>query len=258
MAPSDQRATGVAALIPQPAWKGFKKDSRASLKPFTRPRGNNERMTTSSLKSIRRLAPRAQLGVLLAVWLATSLSGVAADPAVEPAPASPALKLAADTLDPVPPPPPSAMRGKTREKNPHEQKMESMGVTIALVSVVMGIGIAFFAIGCDFLKRRHLINVCHQERLAALEKGLELPPYPREFMSGADAGEPSGPSTGLKSGLVWLAIGIGIAWFLSSGRRGGLHPSIGAIPIGIGAAYLIYYVIEGRKLMGTRPPGRDE
>ncbi len=195
--------------------------------------------------------------MLAAGWLATSLAGFAAETAVEPAPLQPAIKQAAEAPDPLPPPPPTMPR-RLREKNAHDQKMEAMGVTIGLVSVVLGIGIAFFAIGCDFRKRRHLMNLCHKERLAALEKGLELPPYPPELRGSTDGQDAGGPNTGLKSGLVWLAIGIGIYWFLSSGRRGGLHPSMAAIPIGIGAAYLVYYVIEGRKLLADRPPRGDE
>jgi hypothetical protein len=197
------------------------------------------------------------LGMLAAGWLATSLAGLAADTAVEPALLQPAIKQAAEDPDPLPPPPPTMPR-RLREKNAHDQKMETMGVTIGLVSVVMGIGIAFFAVGCDFRKRRHLMNLCHQERLAALEKGLELPPYPREFGGDANEQDACGPNTGLKSGLIWLAIGIGTYWFLSSGRRGGLHPSMAAIPIGIGAAYLVYYLVEGRKLLAGRPPRGDE
>ena len=46
----------------------------------------------------------------------------------------------------------------------------------------------------------------HRERLAALEKGADLPPWPDEAPSRFDFGL---DSVLLLSGLIWLALGIG-------------------------------------------------
>ena len=136
---------------------------------------------------------------------------------------------------------------KSREKTDHDRLTELMGISIGFVAVVMGIGIGMLAIWCDYKKRHELIAACHQERLAALEKGLELPPFPPEPFSGGGPPKPFTPGGSLKAGLVWLAIGIGLAIFLSLQDRGRHHPSVSAIPIAIGVAYLIFYVVEGRK-----------
>ena len=49
-------------------------------------------------------------------------------------------------------------------------------------------------------------NMVHRERLAALEKGADLPPWPDEAPSRFDFGL---DSVLLLSGLIWLAIGLG-------------------------------------------------
>ena len=144
---------------------------------------------------------------------------------------------------------------KSREKTDHDRLTELMGISIGFVAVVMGIGIGMLAIWCDYKKRHELIAACHQERLAALEKGFELPPFPSELMSCDTAAKPSVPRSGLMPGLMWLAVGIGLWLFLSPNNRGFFHPSVGAIPGAIGVAYLVYYVFEGRKrLPGGNAP----
>ena len=78
--------------------------------------------------------------------------------------------------------------------------------------------------------------------MAALEKGLELPPFPPNLVNDPEVPEPSVPSepgNSLKTGLIILGIGFGTAFVFSW--------KYSAIVIGIGAAYLVYYVIEGRK-----------
>ena len=113
---------------------------------------------------------------------------------------------------------------------------------MVLAAVVLGTGIPLLAIWCEFKKRQSLIEVCHQERMSALEKGIELPPFPSEpFRQSDEASDCGGSGTGLKPALVWLGVGIGTLFFSSK---------FAAIPLGIGAAYLLYYAIEGRKRVG--------
>lgn len=124
-----------------------------------------------------------------------------------------------------------------------------MGLVIALVSIVMGIGVAFVGIWYDYKKRHDIITACHRERMAALEKGLEMPPYPPDWLAGHpnEAPAPRSPVQGLKAGLMWLTMGVGIVIFLSLQERAGIHPSIGAIPMGIGVVHLICYAVERRR-----------
>lgn len=89
----------------------------------------------------------------------------------------------------------------------------------------------------------------HRERLAALEKGVELPPWPVTPREGLGM---SGLL--LLSGLIWLAIGIGgmIAAYV-------IVPSltipdapprsiwlVGLVPTLVGVAHLVVYRVHGR------------
>ncbi len=119
---------------------------------------------------------------------------------------------------------------------------------MVLAAVVLGTGIPLLAIWCEFKKRQRLVEVCHQERMSALDKGIELPPFPSEpFRQSEESSDCGGSGTGLKAGLIWLGIGLGAIFFLEK---------MAAIPIGIGVAYLLYYAIEGRKRSGRERPTR--
>jgi hypothetical protein len=124
-----------------------------------------------------------------------------------------------------------------------------MGLVIALVAIVMGIGVAFFGIWYDYKKRHDIVTACHRERMAALEKGLELPPYPPDWLAGHpnEVPTPRSPIQGLKAGLMWLAIGLASTLYLYFQERAGIHPTIGAVPFGIGIVYLVCFAIERRK-----------
>jgi hypothetical protein len=86
--------------------------------------------------------------------------------------------------------------------------------------------------------------------MAALDKGVELPPLPAEFFAD-DGPSPlshrSHPSRRhLLKGLIWLFIGLAllIALYRSDASDDALFA---LIPTGIGLAFLIYYFAVGRK-----------
>ena len=119
-----------------------------------------------------------------------------------------------------------------------------IGLLIPIISIIMGIGIGMLAIVLNYRKRKEIFALYHQERMAAIEKGVECPPWPDRLLAD-DATSPSPPRHLLK-GLVWLFIGLAVtvavyATFDLS------HALFGLIPIGIGLAHLIYYFVEGRK-----------
>jgi hypothetical protein len=77
--------------------------------------------------------------------------------------------------------------------------------------------------------------------MAAIEKGLELPP---ESLPQSQQMPPR--SRYLLRGLIWLGVGLAI----TLGGRDWLHSSIGGsgwIAVAVGAAYLIFYFVEGRR-----------
>lgn len=108
----------------------------------------------------------------------------------------------------------------------------------------MGIGIAMLAIYLNYRKRKDLFTLYHQERMAALDKGVELPPLPDALFS--DEAGPYNPRRHLLKGLTWLFIGLGlgVALWATVEFRWALFA---LIPIGIGLAHLIYYFAEGKK-----------
>jgi hypothetical protein len=119
-----------------------------------------------------------------------------------------------------------------------------VSLLIPILSIILGIGIATLAIVLNYRKRKEIFALYHQERMAAIEKGVECPPWPDRLLAD-DAASPS-PRRHLLKGLVWLFIGLAVtvavyATFDLS------HALFGLIPVGIGLGHLIYYFVEGKK-----------
>jgi hypothetical protein len=124
---------------------------------------------------------------------------------------------------------------------------EIIGVLIPVIAIVMGIGCGMLAIVVNYRKRKEMFALYHQERMAAIEKGIELPPLPEEFF--AENGKVPSPHGRLLVGLVWLFIGLSwmIAFYLKPTRGMDGAAIYGLIPAMIGLAYLIYYFAVGKK-----------
>jgi peptidoglycan/LPS O-acetylase OafA/YrhL len=115
---------------------------------------------------------------------------------------------------------------------------------IPIFAIIFGCGIAMVAIYTNYRKRRDIYTLHHRERMAAIEKGVEVPPLPEVFFTEDTA--PYSPRRNLLKGLIWLFIGLGVLLALyQHGEEDGAW--FGLIPMGIGAAYLIYYFVVGRK-----------
>jgi hypothetical protein len=88
----------------------------------------------------------------------------------------------------------------------------------------------------------------HAERMAALDKGMELPPEPIKPILG--------PMAHLLRGLIWLSVGIGISIFFVSMRFTEATnelfavATLGLIPMGVGVAHLVVYRLDSR----AQPP----
>ena len=122
-----------------------------------------------------------------------------------------------------------------------------IAVFIPIIAIVMGIGIGMLAIFLNYRKRKEMFTLYHQERMAAIDKGIELPPLPEEFFR--EDGKVRSPHARLLSGLVWLFIGLSLMialYFRPPSRLEGAA-LFGLIPTTIGLAYLIYYFAVGRK-----------
>lgn len=105
----------------------------------------------------------------------------------------------------------------------------------------------------NYRKRRRLMELYHAERMAAIERGMEIPPLPSEIL-----GPPPNRST-LLPGLIWFFVGLALLAGLYradgeffSGFAG--RWVWGLVPTGVGIAYLIHYCVEGRKYFKPAPP----
>jgi hypothetical protein len=140
---------------------------------------------------------------------------------------------------------------------------------IPIFGILFGIGgpvtvvIVWFTL--NYHKRRKLMELHHTERMAAIERGMEIPPLPIELIDGRSV--PKRRRTALLPGLVWFFIGLAVVVGSLVGDVDGEIPVfLGLIPLGIGLAYLIYYFTEGKKVearwlehdlaqrSATRPP----
>jgi len=119
-----------------------------------------------------------------------------------------------------------------------------VAVFIPIVAIVMSLSIPIVYAVVDYRRRRDIIEAHHKERMAAIDRGMELPPLPESFYQSL---KPARRSSYLLPGLVWLFIGIGL--FIALGAVAGDDVrNFGLIPLGVGLALLIYYFVEGRKL----------
>ena len=98
----------------------------------------------------------------------------------------------------------------------------------------------------NYRKRRKLMELHHAERMAAIERGMEIPPLPIELIDGRSV--PKRRRTALLPGLVWFFIGLALVVGSLVGGVEEMPVFVGLIPLGIGLAYLIYYFVEGKNV----------
>ena len=128
------------------------------------------------------------------------------------------------------------------------------GIVIPLVSIVLGILMIIVSIVTKHRRQMQELDNRHRERMAAIEKGLDLPPdtvVERAAAVERSRGYRRAGSDYLLRGLIWL--GVGIALSVSDNFFGTGNRMFGWIAAAVGVAYLIYYGLEGRR--EGPPPG---
>ena len=120
-----------------------------------------------------------------------------------------------------------------------------LGVMIPIIAIVMGIGIGMLSLFLDYRKKQNMFALHHKERLAAIEKGMEVPPLPPEFFQDGRRNRVRSPSDYLRRGLVLLFVGIAISVALYNTQRQAYL--WGLVPAAVGIAQLLFYYLEGRK-----------
>lgn len=96
--------------------------------------------------------------------------------------------------------------------------------------------------------RHHRRILVHRERLAAVEKGIDLPPLEQEVRRSAWNGQ----RLLLLAGLAWISIGVGVFAVLSALLANGSPAAseipngiqwVGLAPFGIGVSHLVVYAV---------------
>ena len=116
--------------------------------------------------------------------------------------------------------------------------IEHMALLIPILGIVLGIGVAIIAIIAAHREKLKRVEARHRERLAAIEKGIELAPDPEP-----DAGVKK--TSSLKSGLSGVFIGA-VLYFALYHVVDEDVALFGLIPAALGFATLISYFVEGR------------
>jgi hypothetical protein len=123
---------------------------------------------------------------------------------------------------------------------------DQMALLIPIISVVLGLTVAAIAVITEHQRKIKAAEHRHAERMAAIEKGLELPPDPVQVPKQAS------PHRYLLRGLVWL--GVGLAAALAVGPVVGEKVArLGWVAAAVGVAFLIFYAVEMRRK--PEPPG---
>ncbi len=120
-----------------------------------------------------------------------------------------------------------------------------IALLIPILAVTLSLTAAIVFIVATHRRKVHELEQRHKERMAAIDKGLDLPIEPIKLS------EPASRPRYLLRGLVWFGVGLALVF----GARDILEEhawSFGWIPVAVGAAYLIFYFVEGRQ--DTAPP----
>lgn len=116
---------------------------------------------------------------------------------------------------------------------------DMMALMIPIIGIVFGIGIAFAAITYGHREKLKRAELRHRERMAAIERGIEVPPEPEP--------ETGRPRTGsLRSGVMGILVGI-ILYFALERVADADVALFGLIPAAVGAANLVTWLVESRK-----------
>ena len=98
---------------------------------------------------------------------------------------------------------------------------------IPIFGILFGVGgpavvvIVWFTL--NYHKRRKLMELHHAERMAAIERGMEIPPLPIELIDGRSV--PKRRRTALLPGLVWFFVGLAVVVGRARRPRRG-HPGV--------------------------------
>jgi hypothetical protein len=125
---------------------------------------------------------------------------------------------------------------------------------VPIIGITLGLSIPIVYAIIDYRKRRRLMELHHAERMASIERGMDPAPWTLDVLGPAPRRR---PQSTLLPGLIWLFVGVGLVFALRAAPDEDMsHMALfGLIPAGVGVAYLIQWLVEGRmeKLNGLPP-----
>jgi len=136
--------------------------------------------------------------------------------------------------------------------------METTETLVAITSLLVAFGLPLLMVAIVLLYKHRKMRITHETIVRLAEKGIPVPPELLE--------PPRSRTSGLRGGLVLIALGAGLSIFFLE-QRGAW--SIGLIPGLMGVALLIAWAIEsrardkggtprrGQDLRGSPPRGQD-
>jgi hypothetical protein len=127
----------------------------------------------------------------------------------------------------------------------NEVGTEMFGMFIGLVSSTLFLSIPIVYIVLRSRRTHKAMELVHAQRMAAIERGMELPPASLDF--GLEQANRSKSRTALLPGLMWFFVGLAISGASLATEGDGPPMFVGLIPVAIGLAYLVYYFAEERK-----------
>jgi hypothetical protein len=122
--------------------------------------------------------------------------------------------------------------------------IELLALFIPIITIVLGVAIAIVWIVTAHRQKVQRFEMRHRERMAAIDKGLDLPADPVEPETVKKTG-------GLRSGLAGLLVGIVLYLALRAVADEDVA-LFGLIPAAIGLANMVSYFIEGRRRSNGR------
>ena len=126
------------------------------------------------------------------------------------------------------------------------QAVPIIGIMVPIVAIVFGIGIGMLWIYLDFRRKRELYQLYHAERMAAIEKGMELPPLPTDLFEKRGRGAAAGVRS-RRWGLILLFFGVAISvamWGSGEDRNDWWW---GLVPVSLGLSLLISSHFEAKE-----------
>jgi hypothetical protein len=131
---------------------------------------------------------------------------------------------------------------------------------IPITAIVMGIGIGMLGLWTEHKRKSQMLEQTHKERMAAIERGITLPPMNLETTAvlNGSKNNPPNPAKVLRFGVFMLSLGI-VLYFALQTVGAAAAAVFGLIPATLGLANLAYAAVlfgNERKATGEKPRSR--